>query len=127
MEFLKALRSQWDRSAAFALVVLGLLVLLLGYFGVSGTAYVSEQMPYIISGGIFGLCLIITGATLWLSADLRDEWRKLHSLDERLEQVFGSAPTSAPTATPTAEALEFERVPDSDPMVDTTVLPAVTS
>ena len=99
MEILNALRAQWDRATAIALVGVGMLVLLLGYIGISGTAYVAEQLPYIISGGIFGLCLIITGATMWLSADLRDEWRKLQTLDERLERAFGAPVEPAPAST----------------------------
>jgi hypothetical protein len=89
MEILTALRAQWDRAAAVGALALGLLILLLGYLGVSHTEYVAEQLPYIISGGIVGLFFIISGATLWLSADLRDEWRKLDSLDAKLEKAFG--------------------------------------
>lgn len=97
MEILTALRAQWDRAAAVGAVVLGLLVLLLGYFGISGTEFVAEQLPYVISGGLFGLFLLLAGATLWLSADLRDEWRKLDSLDARLERAFAE-PVAGDTA-----------------------------
>jgi hypothetical protein len=38
-------------------------------------------MPYIISGGVGGLFFLAVGGTLWLSADLRDEWRKLDAID----------------------------------------------
>lgn len=90
MDILTALRMQWDRALAIGVSVLGVIVLIIGYFGVSGTEYVAEQFPYAISGGVFGIFLLVTGATLWLSADLRDEWRKLDAIDSRLEQVFGS-------------------------------------
>ena len=86
MSWLKSLRLQWDRYAAWALIILGALVLLLGWLGISDTVYPAEQLPYILSGGIFGMFLLGIGAMLWLSADLRDEWRKL----DRLEEVLRS-------------------------------------
>jgi hypothetical protein len=70
----KWLRLQWDRA------------LIIGWVGVSSTAYSAEQLPYIISGGIGGIFLLGVGATLWLSADLRDEWRKLDRIEEALQQ-----------------------------------------
>jgi hypothetical protein len=78
MEILRWLRVQWDRAAAFALLVLGLLALLLGWIGVSGTPHVADQLPYIISGGLLGIFLLGASAVLWLSADLRDEWVEIH-------------------------------------------------
>jgi hypothetical protein len=84
MSWLKSLRLQWDRYAAWALILLGGLVLLVGWLGVSDTVYPAEQLPYILSGGIFGMFLLGIGAMLWLSADLRDEWRKLDRLEDAL-------------------------------------------
>jgi protein-S-isoprenylcysteine O-methyltransferase Ste14 len=80
------LRTQWDRAAAWLAVALGALLLLLGYLGVSHTGYVFEQVPYVVSGGIGGLFLLGLGAVLWLSADLRDEWRKLDALEAALRE-----------------------------------------
>ena len=40
-----------------------------------------------VSGGMFGLFLLGIGALLWLSADLRDEWRKLDALDRHLAET----------------------------------------
>ena len=77
-------RSQWDRVAAWVAVGLGALALLIGWLGVSNTGFVFEQLPYVVSGGIGGLFLLGLGAMLWLSADLRDEWRKLDSLEQAL-------------------------------------------
>jgi hypothetical protein len=82
----KWLRLQWDRALAWALVVAGAVALIIGWVGVSSTAYSAEQLPYIISGGIGGIFLLGVGATLWLSADLRDEWRKLDRIEEALQQ-----------------------------------------
>jgi hypothetical protein len=102
MTFMKTLQTQWDRSAAIGALVLGLIVLLVGYNGVSSTEFVAEQLPYVISGGLVGLTFVIAGATLWVSADLRDEWRKLDALDARLEKALGTVPDAEPdvVATP---------------------------
>lgn len=75
------LRAEWDRAAACGVVLVGAIALFLGYQGISGSAYVSEQLAYLISGGIGGLFLLGVGATLFLSADLHDEWRKLDDLE----------------------------------------------
>lgn len=83
---------QWDRVASWVAVALGAVVLLIGWIGVSGTPYVFEQVPYVVSGGIGGLFLLGLGAVLWLSADLRDEWRKLDSLEEALREASAGPP-----------------------------------
>jgi hypothetical protein len=83
---------QWDRVASWVAVALGALVLLIGYIGVSGTPYVFEQVPYVVSGGLGGLFLLGLGAVMWISADLRDEWRKLDSLEEALREAAVVAP-----------------------------------
>lgn len=53
------------------LVSLGLSLVVLGYIGVSRTIYVFEQMPYLVSGGILGGCLVIAGCfsffAFWLT------------------------------------------------------------
>jgi hypothetical protein len=97
MSFLTWARLQWDRLGAWICIGAGALVLLLGYIGVSGTAYTAEQLPYIVSGGLTGIFLLGVGGMLWLSADLRDEWRKLDDLDRtllthRLVPIDESAP-----------------------------------
>lgn len=81
------IRSQWDRLVAVAAAIAGAVVLIIGWLGVSGTAYPAEQMPYLISAGMGGLFLLGVSSALWLSADLRDEWRKL----DRIEQTLRAA------------------------------------
>jgi len=82
MEFLSWVRDQWDRVGAVVLVVAGALALLFGWLGISDAVLPSEQLPYLLSGGLVGVFLLGLGTTLWLSADLRDEWRKLDRLEE---------------------------------------------
>jgi hypothetical protein len=85
MDIVKVLKKQWDRVIALALTITGAVFLISGWVGVSGTAVLSEQSPYMMSGGLGGIFLLGVGATLWISADLRDEWRKL----DRIEQALG--------------------------------------
>jgi hypothetical protein len=103
MDVVTLIRTLWDRFAATLAVALGLLALLLGYIGVRGTAYVAEQIPYLISGGLIGIFLLGVGATLWLSADLKDQWRALldvrRALDDgELQLVRASDLASLPAA-----------------------------
>ena len=84
MALLRYVRNEWDRVAAWVCIGGGALSLLLGWIGVSGTAFPAEQNSYIASGGLFGVFLLGVGALLWISADLRDEWRKLDAIERRL-------------------------------------------
>lgn len=87
MDFVKYVRHQWDRVAAWVVVAVGALAILIGWLGLSRTPFVAEQIPYVVSGGIFGLLLVGIGAMLWISADLRDEWRKIDALEEALRRA----------------------------------------
>lgn len=92
MGLLNWVRTQWDRAAALGVLAVGLLALLLGWVGVSGNANVAKALPYVVSGGLLGIFLMGVAATLWLSADLRDEWRELHGIRLMLrEQMDRSA------------------------------------
>ena len=93
MELFKWLRLQWDRVFGAAFVLTGAVALLTGWSKVSATAYPAEQIPYVVSAGLGGLFLLGVGATLWHSADLRDEWRKLDRLEEKLDARAGADET----------------------------------
>lgn len=81
MELLTWCRLHADRLAAFALMVGGAVLIVAGWIGVSGEVYIANQVPYVISGGIGGLAMLIVAATLWLSSDMNDEWHELDRLD----------------------------------------------
>jgi hypothetical protein len=74
------------------LVVAGAAALLVGWVGVSGAVYPAAQIPYVVSGGLLGIFLVGVGGVLWLSADLRDEWRELHRIQEQLAARPWEAP-----------------------------------
>jgi sulfite exporter TauE/SafE len=99
MDVKRWLRTNPDRAAAWVCVAVGVIVLFLGWEGASNTAYTAEQLPYILSGGIGGALLVAMGATLLISADLRDEWHKLDRIEKRLstplENVADQLPTSS--------------------------------
>jgi hypothetical protein len=108
MELMTFLRRQWDRVAAGVLLLAGVLVLLLGWVGVSGTTHVAAQLPYFISGGLFGLFLLGVGHMLWTSADLRDEWAELRAIRTLLEdqaQTGSPAEPAGETVPSPSEAL----------------------
>lgn len=105
MDFYRWVRTQWDRAGAVFAVLIGIVALLLGYQGTSDATLPTEQIPYLVSGGIFGLFALGIGATLWLSADLRDEWRKLDDIHAELRQRR-AAPRPAPAPAPAVPAGE---------------------
>ena len=88
--FARLVRTQWDRVGAAALVAVGLSALLLGWIGMSGTVLTFQQLPYLLSGGLLGFSVITVGAALWLSADVRDEWRKIDRLEAAIDRVAGT-------------------------------------
>lgn len=49
------------------LIFLGVAVILLGWAGASRSILVEEQVPYLISGGVFGLALTVLGAATLLA------------------------------------------------------------
>lgn len=85
MNLINVMKKQWDRTAAVVLTLSGVIALLAGYVRIADSVVLAEQTRFIVSGGIAGLFLLGLGATLWISADLRDEWRKL----DRIEQALG--------------------------------------
>jgi hypothetical protein len=56
--------------AGIILMPVGLVLVLVGYVGASGTTDLSAQVPYLLSGGVFGLGLTIVGAALFLRYSL---------------------------------------------------------
>lgn len=93
---------------------LGLVVVLLGWWGASHTPYVFEQVPYLVSGGLFGLGLVFLGAFFyfahWMTQLVKEHRTQseailgaLARLQEQLATPLatstnGHIPTSGPAA-----------------------------
>jgi hypothetical protein len=91
---LACLRAQGDRLLGFTCLAVGGLVVLLAYWGLSDSTDPAQGMAYLSSGGIGGLFLVGLGATLVLSADLRDTWRKLRLLERSAPPIVAGQPSA---------------------------------
>lgn len=101
---MRLLSRNWDRVTGWAVALLGAIVLYTGWDHVSDTGYPAEQLPYILSAGIGGALLMAFGATLLVSADLRDLWHKMDRFDDqmsdlrqRLDRVEAAASDAGPS------------------------------
>jgi hypothetical protein len=104
---------------AAALVVGGAIAIVVGWYGVSGTSQVWEQMPYFISGGIGGALLLALGLVTWTSYEhlldrqcvaklireqrelemgLAGEFDTLADALRRIEEAQGQAASTDPAA-----------------------------
>jgi hypothetical protein len=105
--------------AGVTLLVVGIVLILGGYWGASGTAEVYEQVPFLLSGGLLGLGLMVAGAAVfvrysisrflrfWLIRDVYEQRAQADRIVEsvyRLEQVLQAATRPRPDAAPPREA-----------------------
>jgi hypothetical protein len=106
MELTRWLRAQWDRVAAVVLSAAGVVALIGGWYGAASEKLPAGQIPYVVSGGLVGIALIGLGATAWLSADIRDEWRKLDRLEGVGLELLRR--TDEPDIPPTSKSPAFD-------------------
>jgi hypothetical protein len=55
----------WRQAGALVFMVLGGILIITGWVGVSQNNQVWQQMPYFVSGGVGGLALILVGLGLY--------------------------------------------------------------
>lgn len=81
---------------------LGLVVVLLGWWGAARTPHVFEQVPYLISGGLFGLSLVVLGAfcyfTHWLTQLIKEQRAQSQAVLGALEQLAARVASADPRA-----------------------------
>ena len=119
--------------AGWVLVALGALAILLGYLGVSRESLVAKQLPYLISGGIFGLGLVALGAYYLMTEDLRRDSGRLDRLERMVLELH--AVLLARADAPSAETIAYSvnllegratangSTPDADQAVQVVALP----
>jgi hypothetical protein len=85
--FARVVLVQTDRVIGWLLVALGGVAVLLGARGVINARLVLDQLSYLATGAAGGLFLLGVGALLILTADTRDEWRRLDDLEALLRTL----------------------------------------
>ena len=90
-------------QAGILLALVGFVLLFLGWNGAASYNFLPAQFPYLISGGLAGLALVVLGAALLIVQNAREERAiLLHALAEIREAVERSAVGSNGAAAPTA-------------------------
>lgn len=69
------------------LALLGALALLLGWWGVSGEALTAKQLPYLVSGGMTGLALIVLAAVFLGTDDVRRQLSRVGDLERKVDEL----------------------------------------
>lgn len=69
------------------LLIAGLVMLVAGWFGVSGEPDVARQLAYLASGGIGGLLAGIVGVGFLISNDIRTDRERLGRVEAALLEV----------------------------------------
>jgi hypothetical protein len=74
----------------YVFVAIGLLLLLIAYLGVSREVLVAKQIPYLVSGGLFGLGCVTLGSRLMLIEDLRRDAGRLDRLEQAVADLHAA-------------------------------------
>ncbi len=98
---------RWLLIVGGTFMPLGLLAILLGWFGASRTPLPFEQTPYLISGGILGLAFVCAGGFVFFAywqtvriREAREHQRQLVEALGRIEARFAAAEMTADSGAP---------------------------
>lgn len=83
----------WDSVRpvlGYILVAAGLIALLLGWYGVSGESLVAKQIPYLASGGLLGVALVVLGGRFMLMQDLHRDSGRLDRLETMVNELHAA-------------------------------------
>jgi hypothetical protein len=90
---------RWLAVAGGVMIPLGAVLILAGWYGAAHTTLPWEQTPYVISGGLLGLALVVAGASFyfgyWLTRLVGGE-RELLAVLSRIEERLGAAEGQRP-------------------------------
>lgn len=113
--------------AGAILMPLGIVVIVLGYYGAANTAYQYDQISYLLSGGLLGLGLTFCGGFLYFGAwlariasDQREASKRLADTllvlaDVTSRAASGQAGTSAAAVAGGAAAVDAASLPVTAP------------
>lgn len=72
----------------WVLAALGGLALLLGWYGVSGEALTAKQLPYVVSGGLTGVGLLVLAAVFLATDDVRRQLGRLGEVERKVDDLY---------------------------------------
>lgn len=98
-------RALWKWVAASArpyvgwlLVVLGAIALFLGWYGVSGQSLTAKQLPYLVSGGLTGIGLVVIAAVFLATDDVRRQMHRLDEIERKVDDLYSLLVVANPEA-----------------------------
>jgi hypothetical protein len=88
-------RLDWRQALGVALIAGGLISLVVGYVGISGTKDTYDQLTYFLSNGIGGAAAIIVGCTVLVIREHVADRQAMAQLDDRLHSIDRRLPADA--------------------------------
>ena len=92
-------------AAGAILMPLGIIAIMLGWYGVAHTKYQYDQLPYVVSGGLLGVGLVMLGGFLYFGAwlakvanDQRESARQMADTMLVLADLISRQPGTGPAA-----------------------------
>lgn len=94
-------RRQWEMRQIMlvvgaSLMALGIVAIVLGWYGAAHSAYLFQEIPYLISGGLLGVALVAGGGFLFFAAWLvriieenRDANARVARTLDRVDRMLG--------------------------------------
>lgn len=93
-----------DTLVALAVVLVGVVLLVAGYIGISGTTVASDQLAYLASASLPGVGVLIAGAVLLTRsvavAQHRETERLRHQVDALISWLGDASSDAGPRADP---------------------------
>jgi hypothetical protein len=84
------------------LAPLGLVAVLIGWYGASRTPYLFEQVPYLISGGLLGLGLVFLGSFMyfahWLTELVKEHRTQSAAILAALDRLHDDLASGSPSS-----------------------------
>jgi len=107
----------------WTLLVLGAVAIFLGWYGVSGQSLTAKQLPYLASGGLTGIGLIVIAAMFLVTDDFRRQVGRLGQLERKIDELYSLLVVDPPVATPDVAEQPLE---SPAPIADTAVVALAT-
>jgi len=89
---------RWLAIAGGVLMPLGVILVIIGWYGAAHTTRLFEEIPYLISGGLLGIVLATIGAALyfgyWLTRIVAGERQMVEALARVEAKLDGAAETN---------------------------------